>query len=159
MNTLVSLVIALRDVEPEKCQVWVQVRQENGRLNGKWEFPGGKLEAGETPVITAQREFIEEVGPKIELNKFMAFRAYPFEYSDRKVTLYSHLLYFSPSSGLYNALPENGWKELVYADPLKGWGSEIPEANINLLKDLATYCAEINNESELGFELWQRLSC
>lgn len=34
---------------------------------GKWEFPGGKVEWGETLANTIQREFLEEYGMTIEL--------------------------------------------------------------------------------------------
>lgn len=31
--------------------------------NGKWSFPGGHREKGETPIYTAKRESMEEIGP------------------------------------------------------------------------------------------------
>ncbi len=30
--------------------------------NKKWSFPGGKSEIGETPIVTAKRETLEEIG-------------------------------------------------------------------------------------------------
>ncbi|MBL8877868.1 MAG: (deoxy)nucleoside triphosphate pyrophosphohydrolase [Phycisphaerales bacterium] len=35
-------------------------RRKNAHLAGQWEFPGGKIEPGETPESTAVRELLEE---------------------------------------------------------------------------------------------------
>jgi A/G-specific adenine glycosylase len=43
-------------------RVLVQQRPEGGMLAGLWEFPGGKVEPGETPEQAVVREFREETG-------------------------------------------------------------------------------------------------
>ena len=40
----------------------VLICRRTGRLEGLWEFPGGKLEPGETPAQCLQRELMEETG-------------------------------------------------------------------------------------------------
>jgi 8-oxo-dGTP diphosphatase len=40
-------------------------RPEGAHLAGHWEFPGGKLEPGETPETCAEREVLEEVGLRV----------------------------------------------------------------------------------------------
>ncbi len=48
-----------------KGEVLLAQRPEGKRLAGKWEFPGGKIEEGETPEAAMVRELHEELGIEI----------------------------------------------------------------------------------------------
>jgi 8-oxo-dGTP diphosphatase len=56
--------IAIAVVEHEGKHLIGQ-RPEGKPLAGLWEFPGGKVEAGETPAEAAARECLEEVGIRV----------------------------------------------------------------------------------------------
>jgi len=43
-------------------RVLIQKRQEGRPGAGSWEFPGGKIEAGETPLVALRRELKGELG-------------------------------------------------------------------------------------------------
>lgn len=51
-----------------------------------WEFPGGKIDPGETPEDCAIREVAEELGIAIKIDGLLLQR--PYDYADRRVDLW-----------------------------------------------------------------------
>lgn len=64
-ETAVLLVVAAVLVDAEQ-RVLVQQRPQGKSLGGLWEFPGGKLEHGETPEAALVRELAEELGVEVK---------------------------------------------------------------------------------------------
>ena len=63
MSDTLATPIAIAVVLHNDC-VLIGVRPAGATLAGLWEFPGGKIEAGETPNEAAERECLEETGLK-----------------------------------------------------------------------------------------------
>ncbi len=61
----ILLVVAICLVN-ERNEILLAQRPPGKRLAGKWEFPGGKVEPGETPEAAMVREIHEELGIAIE---------------------------------------------------------------------------------------------
>ncbi len=59
MKTLLVVAAALVDSDG---RVLIAQRPEGKQLAGQWEFPGGKVEPGETPEVALIRELEEELG-------------------------------------------------------------------------------------------------
>lgn len=52
-------------------RVLVARRSPGRHLAGLWEFPGGKLEPGESPEACLEREFMEEFGVHVKAGQFL----------------------------------------------------------------------------------------
>lgn len=70
----------------ENGKIFVCKRGEGGVCAFLWEFPGGKLEPGETPKEALVRECREELA--IEVEPLTLFAEFPFTYPDREIYFY-----------------------------------------------------------------------
>ncbi|WP_294947725.1 Nudix family hydrolase [Sulfurivirga sp.] len=66
-------------------RVLLERRRDDQHQGGLWAFPGGKVEAGETPEAALSRELREETG--LEVSRWRPLIAYPWDYEDRRLHL------------------------------------------------------------------------
>ena len=60
-----------------------------GEFEGMWEFPGGKIEPGESRESALKREIQEELGIDININKFLCTTDY--DYPSFHLTMHCYL--------------------------------------------------------------------
>lgn len=66
-------------IENEKNEIFCALRSPEMTLANYWEFPGGKIEVGETPEQALKREFQEEFACTIQVGAKVEDTAYEYE--------------------------------------------------------------------------------
>ncbi len=106
--------------------VLIARRASHKAMAGKWEFPGGKIEVGETPHTALEREILEEFGVVIKAGSYMASNIH--DYGDLQIELHAYLARYV-----------NGEFELTDHDQIAWVGKEelenydLAEADIPLI--------------------------
>ncbi len=67
MKTIRVVAAVIRAVNGEGKQMIFATQRGYGEFKGGWEFPGGKIEEGETPQAALKREIIEELETEIKV--------------------------------------------------------------------------------------------
>ncbi|NUF49669.1 MULTISPECIES: 8-oxo-dGTP diphosphatase MutT [unclassified Gilliamella] len=88
MNKHIEIAVGI--IRSQNCQIFITQRGEDSHLAGFWEFPGGKIEAGETPYQTLQREIAEEVDIYIHQAQFLD--VFEHSYDDRDIIIHAYLV-------------------------------------------------------------------
>lgn len=71
----------------EKGKILIAKRADHQHQGGLWEFPGGKVEEGESAQVALQRELEEELGLQSSIENMRPLITIPFHYSDKSVLL------------------------------------------------------------------------
>jgi A/G-specific adenine glycosylase len=105
-------------------------RPENGLLGGLWEFPGGKIEAGESPRQAAARELREEMCIEASIGSQIAI--VPHAFSHFRVTLHAFEAKWIYGEPCGRSVTECRW---VLPDELADYA--FPAANREIINRLA----------------------
>lgn len=110
-------------------QILIDRRKPNGLLGGLWEFPGGKVELGETIPDCIQREIQEELGIEIEVGDRLI--VIDHTYSHFHVTLNVHHCKHLSGEPQPLQCDEIRWVELADLDSYP-----FPKANLQIIEAL-----------------------
>jgi 8-oxo-dGTP diphosphatase len=135
-RVLVAAGFAVRD-----GRVLMARRPPEKHLGGCWEFPGGKLEPGETPEAALVREFREELGVNILVGPVLDVVSYAYDDFDLLMLLYAASIIEGEPRTLEVA--EVGWFQ-----PARAAALDIPPADAPILERMEDYLRRLQAESE-----------
>lgn len=125
MSELKPIAILIPFKKSEKdLLLWTQVRDSSDELKGTHEFPGGKVERGESPLEAVVREVLEETSVEVMATNVRLFGQYPFG----KLLIYVYL--FEDKLEIFN---ESGYQS---GRVLKQMKNQIPPNNHVILNDI-----------------------
>jgi len=113
-------------------KILIALRPENGFLGGLWEFPGGKVEDGESLEEAVVREVEEEVAVKVQVKNL--FATIEHQYSHFTITLNAFICQYI--SGTPKTLGCEDWR-WVRREELKEYA--FPRANGKIIEGLLKY--------------------
>lgn len=121
MNVAVAVII-----DAEK-RVLITRRPEQASYGGLWEFPGGKLELGESPVSALIREIKEEVGLDVIDCDFLGNVHYTYDQCEVNLLIY-HVTHFTGHATCRESQMDLCWADLVSLPQF-----EFPAANMSII--------------------------
>lgn len=77
MKTIEVVAAIICDKDKQKNKIFATQRGY-GDFKGGWEFPGGKIEPGETPAQALIREIYEELGVKVLVGELLSTVEYDY---------------------------------------------------------------------------------
>lgn len=122
-------VIGVAVIWNDQGQILIDRRKQSGLLGGLWEFPGGKIEPGETIEACIQREIMEELGIEITVGDRLI--TVDHTYSHFHVTLNVHHCQYISGDPQPIECDEIRWVTLAEIDQYP-----FPKANIKIIEAL-----------------------
>lgn len=73
-------------------KILITQRAKADKLSLKWEFPGGKIEKGETPEACLKREIMKELNLDIDVLEYMGSTIYKYETGEINLIAYKAII-------------------------------------------------------------------
>jgi 8-oxo-dGTP diphosphatase len=114
------------DYDLDSAKILIAKRADHQHQGGLWEFPGGKVEAGESAQLALQRELEEELGLQSSIADMRPLITIPFHYPDKSVLLDVWAVY--NASAFKESIGKEG-QPLVWVEQTELADYEFPAAN------------------------------
>lgn len=114
----------------EEGKILIGQRPEGKALPGLWEFPGGKLEEGETIEQCIIREIYEELNVKCLVGDFLLTVSKEYEHGDFQL-----MVYLAKIVDIQN-LKANVHQKLLWVTPKEMDNYEFPPADVEIISYL-----------------------
>ena len=75
MKNIRVVAAIIKAVNENRESIFFATQRGYGEFKGGWEFPGGKIEACETPQVALKREIMEELDTKISVGELIVLCA------------------------------------------------------------------------------------
>jgi len=111
-------------------KILIGQRPEGKALPGLWEFPGGKLEEGETIEQCIIREIKEELNVCVDVGRFLLSVSKEYEHGDFKLMVYE------ASIKDIEHLKANVHQDLRWVKPNEMKNYEFPPADVEIIEYL-----------------------
>ena len=105
-------------------------QRKSGRHAHKWEFPGGKVENGETAAGALERELQEELGIRAQVGGELARYEYAYPSSSPILLIFFEVARFSGE-------PQNRiFEQMLWEEPSRLAAYDFLEADVRFLRQL-----------------------
>jgi 8-oxo-dGTP diphosphatase len=120
----------------EEGRILLGQRPQEARLGGYWEFPGGKVEPGESARECIEREILEELGVAARATTVICESVYTYSFGTVKlICMHTFLLHNNLS---YNAHTQLRWVELAHLHTY-----DLAPADVPAIEHLLRYFAQL----------------
>ena len=133
-----SVHVAVGVILDDLGRVLISRRAENAHQGGLWEFPGGKVESGESLPVALARELREELD--IEIGASEPLLQIHHDYGDKAVLLDVHVVrsFTGQPRGLEN-------QPLAWVDPDRLCDYPFPAANVPIIEALQALLSSVGS--------------
>lgn len=126
-------VVVAAVIERNDRRFLIGQRRRNDKSPLKWEFPGGKVEAGETPEAALARELKEELGVTLKKSAPLGHVVYKYAATPEELEILFYAVEIGESEIVVRAFEQIAW---VLPKELGGY--DFLAANDGLVANLAT---------------------